>query len=353
MSIEVLAGIGDGFSTLGQGLDRLAMRRLAEKQQRIAQARQAQQDALEKAKMQADEFRLLDTLNYRPASNTDILNNVALQKPFEEYQSGISGKRFVRNEGMAPSDLRMQNEQDKRDAAMRLLQERTNAQQEIANLREGGMNRRWDTQSANTEANNTTRMAIAALAAQSRENAAALRQQPAAKPLPSSHQKVMDEMLDTYRSIQRAKAAVELPEAERAFGFSNALINLAMPGPLEEPVKNMLDPKGVGARSDIAEVASTIRKIRLGSAQSKQEMSSLAPVLPSDANDLRDLRKKLPLLEARYKDMIRNRARLWRKTFDTSEIESLLGDEGGPTGGATPAASAADALKTRMQKIGR
>lgn len=159
----LLAGLGSGLSALGDGIDQYQMRKLAEEEQKLARQRQAEQDALQKAQLGSNEFRQMDALNFRPASNTDILNNVALKRGQTEFKSDVSGQTFLRDPGMSPTDLRQQNEQDKREAALKLLQERTTSQAEIARMREGGLDGRHDRVRADTSANNVARAALEAV----------------------------------------------------------------------------------------------------------------------------------------------------------------------------------------------
>lgn len=147
----LLAGLGSGLSALGDGIDQYQMRKLAEEEQKLARQRQAEQDALQKAQLGSNEFRQMDALNFRPASNTDILNNVALKRGQTEFKSDVSGQTFLRDPGMSPTDLRQQNEQDKRDSAMALVQEREARRAEIAALKEGGLNQRWQAPSGNVQ----------------------------------------------------------------------------------------------------------------------------------------------------------------------------------------------------------
>lgn len=159
----LLAGLGQGLSGLGAALDERELRKLAEEERKMQRQRQAEQDALQKAQAASGEFQRMDALNFRPASNTDVLNNLALKRGQTEYKSDISGKTFLRDPGMSPTDLRQQNAQDKIDAAMKLQQERAASQAELARLREGGLDGRYDRVRADTEANNTARAAIEAL----------------------------------------------------------------------------------------------------------------------------------------------------------------------------------------------
>lgn len=152
--------LGAGLSTLGEGLNAMQLRKLAEAQRKREEDRQKEQDALEKAIAQANAAKGLRAENFTlsqkagigtnsPDAMKAILNRAAMNKGGEDVTDPVSGDTYYRAPGDSPLDI--QQAQKERDFETKQTLARIAAENaaERERIKQEALNGRWGTASGN------------------------------------------------------------------------------------------------------------------------------------------------------------------------------------------------------------
>jgi hypothetical protein len=178
-----------------------------------------------------------------------------------------------------------------------------------------------------------TRAQIERLNAQTERDRAmsgAAGQGPPKKALPVTVQKEIDQLADVHSVVASALESVQQPGANKAVGFRNRVASVLLPDALANDAKNMMDKDGVAVRAKIANVFSTIGKLRSGGAITASEFERLRPFLPDDGERIEVSTQKLQGLEEAYRDIIQRRLDVYSQTYDTPDPEMIMGQGRGP-----------------------
>lgn len=152
--------LGAGLSTLGEGLNAMQLRKLADEQRKREEARQAEQDALEKAIAKANAAKGMRSENFTlsqkagigtnsPDAMKAILNRAAMNTGGEEAVDPVSGDTYYRAQGDSPLDI--QQAQKERDFETKQTLARIAAENaaERERIKQDALNSRWGTASGN------------------------------------------------------------------------------------------------------------------------------------------------------------------------------------------------------------
>lgn len=155
--------LGAGLSTLGEGLNAMQLRKLAEAQRKREEDRQKEQDALDKAIAQANAAKGMRSENFTlsqkagigtnsPDAMKAILNRSAMNTGGEETVDPVSGDTYYRAQGDSPNDQKVAQKERDLEVKQTLARIAADNAEERERIRQDAMNGRWNTQSKNNEA---------------------------------------------------------------------------------------------------------------------------------------------------------------------------------------------------------
>lgn len=110
------------------------------------------------------------------------------------------------------------------------------------------------------------------------------------RPIPPAAQKAM---VENTQSLSKVETAIQLLEGNDVGGMKGDKQATGAKGYLPNQVLNRIDPQGVDARAQIADIGSLIIHDRSGAAVTASEFPRLAPFIPTEKDDNATALKKL------------------------------------------------------------